>query len=84
MEEIFKVVNKNIDGHLQYRIKEYKENDSKDYQGGKLVVIYQPNKPRTGIISKLTSAYSLPFRITKRISPVCFELRVFRLDKGTI
>ena len=74
MEETFKVVNKNIDGHLQYRIKEYKENDSKDYQEGKLVVVFQPNKPTTGIISKLTSAYSLPFRITKRISPVCFEL----------
>ena len=74
MEETFKVVNKNIDGHLQYRIKEYKENDSKDYQEGKLVVIFQPNKPTTGIISKLTSAYSLPFRITKIISPVCFEL----------
>ena len=74
MQHTFNIANKNIDGHLQYRIKEYKENDSKDYQEGKLVVIFQPNKPTTGIVSKLTSAYSLSFKITKRISPVCYEL----------
>ena len=33
MEETFKVVNKNIDGHLHYRIKEYIENEKSNING---------------------------------------------------
>ena len=51
MKETFRRANKNVDGHLQYTINEYKENGSKDCQKGELVVIFQPNKSTAGTIS---------------------------------
>ena len=74
MERVFEMVKKNVGKHLQYRVKEYLEDDAKDFQEGTLVLVFLYNKGRVNQARKTTTAWSLPFKIEKRISSTVFEL----------
>ena len=73
LKRSYKIVKENVSKELEYRIKEYNEDDAKEFVEGKLVLIFLPQKKR-GLSPKLTPGWSYPFIISKRISPVVYEL----------
>ena len=66
LERVFEMVKKNVGKHLQYRVKEYLEDDAKDFQEGTLVLVFLYNKGRVNQARKTTTAWSLPFKIKKK------------------
>ena len=46
LERIYEIVQENVSKHLDYRIKEYMEDDAKDYTEGKLVLVFMPQTER--------------------------------------
>ena len=73
MTTVFDIVDKTIKKNLDYRAKEYANTTSLDFEVDKHVLVFTPAK-KVGEASKLVRAWSLPFRITKKINEVCFEL----------
>ena len=84
MEKVFEEVNKNVETHLEYRIREYLEDDAKNFQEGKNVLVFFHTKGKPGISRKLQPAWSLPFKIQKRISPTTYELISLNWSKKPI
>ena len=73
MTAVFDIVDKTIKKNLDYRAKEYANTTSLDFEVDKHVLVFTPAR-KVGEASKLVRAWSLPFRITKKINEVCYEL----------
>ena len=69
MEKVFEEVNEKVQDHLQYRQKHYLDDDAKEFQEGKMVLVLYHTRGVIEISRKLKAAWSLPFIIKRRISP---------------
>ena len=68
----FDIVQTQIKKNLDYRIKEYAQ-EKKEYQIGSHALVFTPTR-KVGESSKLKRGWSLPFKITKQINDICYEM----------
>ena len=83
MKKVYKVVKENVAKHLEYRKKEYLEDDARDFKEGGTVLIFMP-QTKKGKAPKLTPGWSYPFKIIRKITPAVYELEALNWSQEPI
>ena len=73
MHKVFSIVEKQIKKNLDYRLKEYSFAHKNKLEVGQHVLVFNPTR-RVGEASKLKRGWSLPFKLTKKLNEICFEM----------
>ena len=58
---------------MDYRLKEYSPSHKNKLEVGQHVLVFNPTR-KVGEASKLKRGWSLPFKLTKKLNEICFEM----------